>query len=185
MIGVGYVQHMALYNRWQNENLYGTADQLTDEERRRERGAFFGSIQKTLSHLMWADRLWMSRFYGAQPPPARIPESASLYPDWERLKSQRVDFDAEIMRWAEGLSPNWLAAELTYFSQNSARDISGPVWRVRVAFLQPPNPSSRTSPLPADAGWREAAGHRPDDDAQLECLERDHPRSSRCRRPIR
>ena len=41
MIGVGYVQHMALYNRWQNENLYGTANQLTDEERRHERGAFF------------------------------------------------------------------------------------------------------------------------------------------------
>ena len=129
MIGVGYVQRIALYNRWQNEKLYGTADQLTDEERRRERGAFFGSIQKTLSHLMWADRLWMTRFYGAQPPPARIPESASLYPDWEQLKSQRVDFDAEIMRWAEGLSPNWLAAELTYFSQSSARDVSGPVWR--------------------------------------------------------
>ena len=65
MIGIGYVQRMALYNRWQNENLYGTADQLTDEERRRERGAFFGSIQKTLSHLLWADRLWMSRFEGA------------------------------------------------------------------------------------------------------------------------
>jgi uncharacterized damage-inducible protein DinB len=45
---------MANYNRWQNENLYGTADQLTDEERQCERGAFFGSIQKTLSHLMWA-----------------------------------------------------------------------------------------------------------------------------------
>jgi hypothetical protein len=30
--------------------------------------------------------------------------SASLYPDWDRLKSQRIDFDAEIMRWAEGFS---------------------------------------------------------------------------------
>jgi len=41
MISVGYVQRMALYNRWQNECLYGTANQLTDEERRHERGAFF------------------------------------------------------------------------------------------------------------------------------------------------
>jgi uncharacterized damage-inducible protein DinB len=88
MIGIGYVQRMALYNRWQNGNRYGTADQLTDEERRRERGAFFGSIQKTLSHLLWADRLWMSRFEGAQPPPAGNAESASLYPDWEQLKSR-------------------------------------------------------------------------------------------------
>ncbi|MGZ3342083.1 MAG: hypothetical protein ACXWLB_15225 [Reyranella sp.] len=32
------------------------------------------------------------------------------------------------MRWAEDLCANWLAGELTYFSQSSARDISGPVW---------------------------------------------------------
>jgi uncharacterized damage-inducible protein DinB len=44
MIGVGYVQRMAQYNRWQNENLYGAADRLTPDERVRERGAFFGSI---------------------------------------------------------------------------------------------------------------------------------------------
>ncbi len=60
---------------------------------------------------MWADWLWMSRFYGAQRPQGGIPESASLYPDWESLKSQRVEFDAEIMRWAEALSPNWPAGE--------------------------------------------------------------------------
>jgi uncharacterized damage-inducible protein DinB len=34
MIGVGYVQRMARYNRWQNENLYGVADALSSEERR-------------------------------------------------------------------------------------------------------------------------------------------------------
>ncbi len=58
MIGVDYVQRMARYNCWQNENLYGAADRLSDEERRRERGAFFGSIHKTLSHLVWGDRSW-------------------------------------------------------------------------------------------------------------------------------
>ena len=62
MIDIAYVQRMARYNRWQNANLYGVADRLTDDERRRERGAFFGSMHKTLSHLLWADRIWMSRF---------------------------------------------------------------------------------------------------------------------------
>ena len=62
MIDPAYVQRMARYNRWQNANLYGVADTLSDEERRRERGAFFGSIHKTLSHLLWGDRIWMSRF---------------------------------------------------------------------------------------------------------------------------
>ncbi len=39
MIGVDYVRRMARYNRWQNENLYGAAEGLTEEERHRERGA--------------------------------------------------------------------------------------------------------------------------------------------------
>ena len=40
MIDRAYVQRMARYNSWQNENLYGVADRLTAEERQRERGAF-------------------------------------------------------------------------------------------------------------------------------------------------
>ena len=57
MIDGAYVQRMARYNRWQNENLYGVADRLSEEERGRERGAFFGSIHKTLSHILWGDRI--------------------------------------------------------------------------------------------------------------------------------
>ena len=47
MIGTGYVKRMARYNRWQNENLYFCADRLSDEARRQDRAAFFGSIHGT------------------------------------------------------------------------------------------------------------------------------------------
>ena len=79
MIDVHYVQCMARYNRWQNENLYGAADTLSDVERRRDRGAFFGSIHATLNHLLWADRIWMSRLAGTPPPDGGIPDSVALY----------------------------------------------------------------------------------------------------------
>ena len=65
---------MARYNRWQNENLYGVADTLTDGERRRERGAFFGSIHATLNHLLWADQIWMNRLAGSPRPEGGIPD---------------------------------------------------------------------------------------------------------------
>jgi len=128
MIDLGYVQLMARYNRWQNENLFGVADQLTDAERRRERGAFFGSIHQTLSHLLWGDRAWMSRFTDVPPPEGGIPQSVSLYPDWDGLKRERAAFDKMILSWAEGLDESWLTGDLTWFSGAIKREISKPKW---------------------------------------------------------
>src|SRR3974390_1542860 len=113
MIDLAYVQRMARYNRWQNENLYGVADRLTPEERQRERGAFFGSIHKTLSHLLWGDETWMSRFPAAPKPEGNIATSVALYADWQDLKSQRTEFDRRIIAWADRIEPDWLAAEQT------------------------------------------------------------------------
>ena len=79
MIDRAYVQRMARYNRWQNENLYGVANTLSDAERRQERGAWFGSIHKTLNHILWGDKSWMSRFTDLPRPTVGIPESVSIY----------------------------------------------------------------------------------------------------------
>src|ERR1700687_2286431 len=106
MIDGAYVQRMARYNRWQNENLCAVAGKLSDDERRRERGAFFGSIHKTLSHLLWADRSWMSRFTDLERPQGGIPESVFLYQDWQPLKRERIAFDGTILAWADRLDPH-------------------------------------------------------------------------------
>ncbi len=128
MIDRAYVQRMARYNRWQNENLYGVADRLSDEERQRERGAFFGSIHKTLSHLLWGDCIWMSRFTDVPRPPGGIPDSVSLYSDWQELKNERVGFDRTIIDWADGVDPSWLAADQVYYSGATKREVRKPRW---------------------------------------------------------
>lgn len=128
MIDGAYVQRLARYNRWQNENLYGVADWLTDEERRRERGAFFGSIHKTLGHLLWGDRIWMSRFTDVPKPPGGTTESVSLYSDWLELKDERARFDRTILDWADGIDPLWLAADHTYYSGAAKREVTKPRW---------------------------------------------------------
>ena len=128
MIDRSYVQRMAHYNRWQNENLYGAADRLPAEERGRERGAFFGSIHKTLSHLLWGDRSWMGRFTDLPRPEVGIPGSVTLYPDWDNLKSERAAFDQKILGWADTIDDAWLAADQTYFSGAIGRDVTKPRW---------------------------------------------------------
>jgi uncharacterized damage-inducible protein DinB len=127
-IGPAYVQRMARYNRWQNESLYGVADGLSAQERERERGAFFGSIHKTLSHLLWADRVWMSRFADVPRAEGGIRESVGLYPDWPVLKAERAGFDRTIIDWADGVDQAWLAADQTYYSGAAKRDLTRPRW---------------------------------------------------------
>ena len=51
-----YALLMAEYNRWMNGKVYAACATLTDEERKRDRGAFFKSIHATLNHLLWGRR---------------------------------------------------------------------------------------------------------------------------------
>jgi uncharacterized damage-inducible protein DinB len=128
MIGTGYVKRMARYNSWQNQNLYSAADRLSDEARRQDRAAFFGSIHATLNHLLWADEIWMSRFWGTPRPQAGIPESTSLRPGWDELKRDRAAFDKKIIAWADELDDSVLSGDLTYYSGAAKRDITAPKW---------------------------------------------------------
>src|SRR5260370_13083841 len=128
MINAPYVQGIARYNRWQKENLYGAADTLSDAERRRDRGAFFGSIHATLNHLLWADRIWMSRLAGTPCPNGGIPESVALHSDWDELKRERKAFDAVVIDWADRLDAASLAGELAYYSGAIKREGHKPTW---------------------------------------------------------
>ncbi len=116
MIMPGYVQTMAAYNAEMNRRLYAAADRLTDAERRAERGAFWGSIHGTFSHLLWADRMWMSRFDGWETPPVTGKQSAAWIEDYAALKAARVQDDAKLQDWAGRLTPEWLMGDLSWYS---------------------------------------------------------------------
>jgi uncharacterized damage-inducible protein DinB len=127
MITPEYARTMAAYNRWQNRSLYREADALTDAERRQQCGAFFGSIHGTLNHLLFGDQIWMHRFAGTPAPQAKsIAESIDAVPEWNDLRQQRAAFDEVIIAWAEGLDPQWLAGDLTWYSGAMGREVTMP-----------------------------------------------------------
>ncbi|WP_428407011.1 DinB family protein [Hyphococcus sp.] len=119
-----FLRVMAAYNQWQNESLYGAASGLTDEERKRARGAFFGSIHATLSHILWGDRIWLSRFTDYPAPDAPIGDSGAMIADWDALKAERVKTDDFILTWTTGVSAADLEGELSWFSAAYDRTIS-------------------------------------------------------------
>ncbi len=131
MISPDHVRLMARYNRWQNEALYDGADKLTDEARREDRGAFFRSIEGTLNHLLWADRIWMHRFSGtALPNAVSIPDSIRESGTWQNLKVDRIAFDKMILDWAVGMSADWLEGDLVWLPVGGGGQLSAPRWEL-------------------------------------------------------
>jgi uncharacterized damage-inducible protein DinB len=45
----------------QNAAVIEAADHLSEHQRQMNMGAFFGSIQDTLSHILWGDDAWLNR----------------------------------------------------------------------------------------------------------------------------
>lgn len=136
MISVDYVRTMAAYNRWQNSNLYAAADNLTNSERRADRGAFFGSIFGTLNHLAWGDGMWLGRFEKTAPPPSSsISDSTELCADWAALSDRRRQLDQNIIAWAAGLPPKTLGEDLTWIPAATNQENTQPLWLLITHFF--------------------------------------------------
>lgn len=120
MITPAYLQRMARYNRWQNDSVYSAAGTLSDAARKQDRGSFFKSIHATLSHILWADRIWMSRLSDWAPPGIGIPDSVNMFPDWEVLKTERAASDAAFLRWADAATQADIDGDLTYANSTGA-----------------------------------------------------------------
>ena len=117
MITPSLVRTLSDYNQWQNVSLYTAADSLSVEERQNDRGAFWGSIEATLNHILWGDRLWLSRLGGGNGPNAMsMPETAHEGGDWDALKQARREQDAAIAAWAASVEQSQLDRSLTYVS---------------------------------------------------------------------
>lgn len=135
MISPDHAQLMARYNRWQNQNLFGAAETLSDDERQAERGAYFGSIMGTLNHILWADRLWLSRYQETERPPQTNPQSRFLHSDWEALKVDRMATDQRIIDWTGSLTPQALERDLVWVSALAGGEIRQPLWRTVAHFF--------------------------------------------------
>ncbi|SOB94107.1 DinB family protein [Thalassospira xiamenensis] len=100
-----YGRAMAKYNSWQNGVLYDLCDQIGDEERRRDRGMFFGSIHATLNHLLYIDHriLGILKTGQAEPFDART----FMADDFETLGKMRIETDAAIAEFVDSSDHGW------------------------------------------------------------------------------
>ena len=111
---------LADYNRWANALVYGAASELSEAEFRNDKGAFFGSLHRTLNHLIAADRIWMKRFTGTGEAPTAL--DSVLFDDLASLSLARRVEDQRIVEWVRELDERALAADFTY------TPITQPLW---------------------------------------------------------
>jgi uncharacterized damage-inducible protein DinB len=142
----GFVDNYRLfakYNSWINERLYAACEQLNDEARKRERGAFFGSIHRTLNHIVVTDQIWLRRFAksgieNSMPFAAledslfEIPEAYRLdmvpYEDWTELKAKRLRLDAAINLWTADMPEAYPSSTMRY-SNSKGLERTHPAWQ--------------------------------------------------------
>jgi uncharacterized damage-inducible protein DinB len=110
------------YNQWMNDKLYALAAELSDEARKRDLGAFFGSLHGTLHHILVADRVWLSRFEGTT-----LTQDPSLANDFDKLRAARKIEDERILKFADALTEAKMTADFSY--KNMRGDpFSHPLW---------------------------------------------------------
>ena len=136
---------LASYNRWINDRLYGACEKLPDAERRRDRGAFFGSIHGSLNHIFWGDCLWLRRlasqgceFRALAGELLQLPEGAVhetvIHEDWVQLRQARVGLDVAIEAWVREMHPDFLRSTMRYTNTKGLQR-QHPAWQAMTHFF--------------------------------------------------
>jgi uncharacterized damage-inducible protein DinB len=117
-------RRFAKYNQWINKNLYKVVGTLEQGQFERDRGAFFGSIQSTLNHIMVWDRSWLQRMaahtikYQALDYVLDLSKPQGhkhlLYKTFEDLYAARLTLDDTFMQFCDELKESDLATTFSY-----------------------------------------------------------------------
>jgi uncharacterized damage-inducible protein DinB len=123
----------ARYNRWMNAKVYDTSAQLSDEERKRDRRGFLGSIHNVLNHILVADRIWLGRLHGQVPAAGFMADGIKsldqeLASDFAELRRQRDSTDDALDAWAGTLTTESLSGTLRMFRRGAWSEV--PLWWV-------------------------------------------------------
>lgn len=121
-----YAVGMAAYNAWMNEKVYVRAAELSDDERKQDLGAFFGSIHATLSHILVGDRAWLQRFRGE--PVTMTSPTQEPFAEFADLRRARGAMDRDIAAWARALDEDFGGRPFAFHSVTYGKDRVIPGW---------------------------------------------------------
>lgn len=103
---------MARFNGWANRRLDASVGELSEEAYRQDVGLFFGSIHRTLNHLLVVDRLWTGRIRGTEHGIRSLDQI--LFDDVAALRRAREEEDQRLIDLVDGLGEERLRQAVRY-----------------------------------------------------------------------
>ncbi|WCL50611.1 DinB family protein [Leptospira sp. GIMC2001] len=130
---LNHYKAMCQYNQWMNEKIYKVCSGLSDEERKKNRLAFFKSIHGTLNHILLADLVWISRL---EVLPFQIKSlDQELYSDFNELQENRMHLDEKIIKLIDSYTNLDLTRILSYKGIANPKPRQYPIWFVLSHFF--------------------------------------------------
>jgi uncharacterized damage-inducible protein DinB len=108
------------YNSWANGRVLDAASLLAPTDFIRDLKNSHGSVRDTLTHIVWAEWIWLQRWNGVSPtlvfPPSEFPNPESLHERFRVVAGERSAF-------LKNLPTERLVQPLEY------KNVKGEVWR--------------------------------------------------------
>ncbi len=123
---------LARFNAWVNRRLYEAVATLPEADYLRDRKLFFGSIHRTLDHILVIDRMWSGRMTGEDRGIRSLDQS--LHGDFASLRAARVAEDARLVTLVDTLSDD-LERPITYRPMTAAKDATMQVGQMLMALF--------------------------------------------------
>ncbi len=121
---VAHFRHMAANNRWSNARLHACCATLPSAEYFRDRGAFFGSIHATVSHILAIDEWYLTGLHAERA--GRVDYGAVVHATRAELTRAQKAADRRLLAYCNGLTPARLG-EVAHWRDDDGDDHAEPV----------------------------------------------------------
>lgn len=117
------------YNYWANERITAATAKISAADFVRSSGLSYGGVRGTLTHLIAAERGWLTRFKAGSNP--EKPLSEEQFPDLKSLLACWQPVEASMRSYLKGLTDRDLDSVLEYRSL-SGKQFKGVLWKLLV-----------------------------------------------------
>jgi len=88
------------YNTWANKRVLDAVSHLDADQFLRNLGGSYPSVQATLTHMVWAEWLWLERWHNRSPmdlfEPGEFPDVAAIRERWQNVQAGQGTFLASL-----------------------------------------------------------------------------------------